>query len=432
MRKKNSVKNINNVLLLATLICLPFSFIWGQIDTTFKRHNIDFVQYLKLVGSNNLELAAEKYNVSISDAEIEIAKVFPDPSFSFDWTENYENKIRSGYGFTSSLGTTIELGGKRGARIELAENKKRLSQALLDDYFRELRARASLTYLEALKQKQLFRIKLNSYNTMKQLSDAVSVRFRFGSNAEIDETQSKLESGVLFNDVLQAEADWKNSYYDISFMIGSCPNDTVYAPAGNLVKIERVLDLRTLIETAQVNRTDLLAALQNIKVAEKGILLAEKERSIDLDISLGFGNDYSIPSTGTVAKSFTGSISIPLKISNIYNGTVQVAKLQKLQADELAKKVKLQIEIEIRQNYQSYSATFKQVESFENGLLEKGRKVMEGKIYSYKRGETSLLDVLIAQRTFNDIQTEYYEALSKNIAALIQLEKAAGIWDINL
>jgi outer membrane protein, heavy metal efflux system len=418
--------------LFIVFFCMPLICLQAQIDTTFKRNNIDFEKYLKLVGSNNLELAAEKFNVSISDAEIEIAKVFPDPSFSFDWTENYENKIRSGYGFTSSLGTTIELGGKRGARIDLAESKKALSQAFLDDYFRGLRAEASLAYLEALKQKQLFRIKLNSYNTMKQLSDAVGIRFKLGSNAEIDETQSKLETGVLLNDVLKAEADWKNSYYNISLMVGNSGKDTTYAPLGNLSKIERVFDLNNLIETAQINRTDLLAALQTIKVAEKGIQLAEKERSINLDIRVGIGKDYSILSSGTTANSFTGGISIPLKISNIYSGAVQVAKLQKQQADELYKKVKLQIEIEIRQNYQTYLASLKQVESFEKGLLEKGRKVMEGKIYSYKRGETSLLEVLIAQRTFNDIQTEYYEALGNNIVALIQLEKAAGIWDINL
>jgi cobalt-zinc-cadmium efflux system outer membrane protein len=412
--------------------CIPLICLQAQIDTTFKRNNIDFEKYLKLVGSNNLELAAEKYNVSISEAEIEIAKVFPDPSLSFDWTENYENKARVGYGFTSSIGTTIELGGKRGARIELAENKKAFSQALLNDFFRELKAGAALTYLEALKQKQLFKIKLNSYNTMKQLSDAVDIRFKLGSNAEIDEAQSKLETGVLFNEVLQAEAEWKNSYYNISLMIGSSGKDTTYAPSGNLTKITREFDLNNLIETAQINRTDLIAALQNIKVAEKGIQLAQKERSVDIDLRIGLGKDYSIPSTGTIANSFTGGVSIPLKISNIYSGTVQVAKLQKLQADELFKKVKLQIEIEIRQNYQTYLATLKQVESFEKGLLEKGRKVMEGKIYSYKRGETSLLEVLIAQRTFNDIQTEYYEALGNNIVALIQLEKAAGIWDINL
>jgi cobalt-zinc-cadmium efflux system outer membrane protein len=39
---------------------------------------------------------------------------------------------------------------------------------------------------------------------------------------------------------------------------------------------------------------------------------------------------------------------------------------------------------------------------------------------------------LNAQRTFNEIQSAYYEALFNRAAALVNLEKSAGIWDINL
>lgn len=53
------------------------------------------------------------------------------------------------------------------------------------------------------------------------------------------------------------------------------------------------------------------------------------------------------------------------------------------------------------------------------------------KIYSCQRGETSILEVLNAQRTYDDIHTTYYEALFNRAAALVELEKAAGIWDIN-
>jgi hypothetical protein len=43
----------------------------------------------------------------------------------------------------------------------------------------------------------------------------------------------------------------------------------------------------------------------------------------------------------------------------------------------------------------------------------------------------SLLEILNAQRTFNEIQSTYYEALFNRAAALVNLEKSAGIWDIN-
>lgn len=78
----------------------------------------------------------------------------------------------------------------------------------------------------------------------------------------------------------------------------------------------------------------------------------------------------------------------------------------------------------------NYNAVGQQVKQFENGLLADAQKVLQGKIYSYKRGETSLLEVLNAQRTWNEVQQSYYQTLYSYAAALVELERAAGTWDI--
>ncbi|MFQ3574819.1 MAG: TolC family protein, partial [Cytophagales bacterium] len=56
--------------------------------------------------------------------------------------------------------------------------------------------------------------------------------------------------------------------------------------------------------------------------------------------------------------------------------------------------------------------------------------VLDGKIYSYQRGETSLLEVLNAQRTFIGVQQAYYQTLFAYAAALVELERVVGIWDL--
>lgn len=90
----------------------------------------------------------------------------------------------------------------------------------------------------------------------------------------------------------------------------------------------------------------------------------------------------------------------------------------------------LQIQTEVTQSYFNYKAAQKQVSQFKSGLLTEAQKVLTGKIYSYKRGETSLLEVLNAQRTYNDVQQNYYQSLFNYAAALVNLERSAGIWDI--
>jgi outer membrane protein, heavy metal efflux system len=421
-------KPIATTLILFGLLV---QFAQAQIDTTFLSYKMDFKRYLHLVSTNNLEYAAQKYNVDISEAAIEVAKVFPDPSLSFDWIENRQGKEQSERDYNIMLGKTFELGGKRKARINLAQSNSQLTKALLDDYFRRLQAEAALVYLEALKQNSLFKVKYNSWKVMKQLAEADSVRLKLGSIMEIDAVQSRLEAGIQLNGLLQAEAEWKNAFTQIALMTGASKSDTVWMPSGSLNISKRNFLLNEMITTAQNNRADLMAALYNKDVAQKALQLARSERSIDLDTRIGFGNNlYTIP--GTINENaYSAGISIPLKFSNHYKGEIKMAQLQIIQADDQYKQAELKIKTEISQAFQQYNSYCKQADSYDSGLLEKAQKVRTGKIYSYTRGETSLLEVLNAQRVYNDTQTDYIETLYNRAAALVELEKSVGIWDIS-
>ena len=146
-----------------------------------------------------------------ADAAIEIAKVFPDPTLSFDLTQNREGTVSTGHDLYSELGTTIELFGKRRARIDLAKSGHELSKALLADFYRNMQSDAAIAFLEALKQRQLYSVKLSSYQTMKRLAEADSMRLKSGSIMEIDAIQSKLEAASQYNEVLQSGSDLKNA-----------------------------------------------------------------------------------------------------------------------------------------------------------------------------------------------------------------------------
>jgi len=266
---------------------------------------------------------------------------------------------------------------------------------------------------------------------MKRLSEADSVRLKLGSIMEIDAIQSKLEAGSLLNELLQSEANLNNSYTQLSQMTGSLKTDSLLVPDGSLLFKQRLFEINALITIASSKRADLVAALYNKEVADKALRLAKRERNIDLGLKLGFDNSYLPANNSPSATAFTAGIAIPLKFSNFYKGQVKLAQFQISQSEELYKKAELQIRTEITQAMQRYLAFCKQVDSYDQGMLESAQNVRKGKIYSYNRGETSLLEVLNAQRTFNDVQQNYYETLFNRAVALVELEKAAGIWDIN-
>jgi cobalt-zinc-cadmium efflux system outer membrane protein len=421
---------MKNITLFILLLFLITALIDAQDEIPFKHYKISFDNYIELVKDQNFEYAAEKLNITISEAAIEAAKVFSDPYISVDYNRDSESGVNSGFGLSSEIGKSIDLGGERKARINLSQSEKELTVSLVTDYYRRLQAEATLLYLEAMKQRQLYLVKYDSYQTMNKLAESDSIRYTLGSIMEIDAIQSKLEAGILLNELTHAISEWKNSLWDISVMTGNSNIDTLLLPSNHLHDVSRDFVLEDLITEALNNRADLQAALLDKDVSQKALILTKKERNTDIDLRAGISNSYLIGAGAPVNSSLSAGIAIPLKFSNLNSGELRMAEARIDLANTRYAYAEVKIVSEITQAWEYYMDYCLQVENFNNGLLENAENVRKGKIYSYQRGETSLLEVLNAQRTYNEIQTTFFETLFNQAAALVNLEMAAGIWDI--
>ncbi|MBO9691974.1 TolC family protein [Chryseobacterium sp.] len=393
---------------------------------------LQFEEYLSLVGNKNLGYASQKYNVSMAEAAIQTANMFPDPQLEMETTNNGVNQ-NMGYVYGASIGWTLELGGKRKARVNLARNQSELSKIQLQDFFRNLRADASLGYIDALKSKALLEVQQDSYKNMLQLAKSDSIRYRLGTISLVTSKQSKLEATSLLNEVYQAESAEQQALTGLSIFLGDS-KITDREVAGDFNAFNRDFSIDDLVLQALNERADLLAARQNTEVTKSQISLEKANRVIDLGISAGA--ERHTEAVNEIAPSPTVNavkmgISIPLKFSNRRNAGLKIAEIAHSQAEVEYKQIEQVIKAEVIQAYQQYTATQKQVRQFHNGMLTEAKTILEGIIYSYKRGESSILEVLNAQRTYNNVRKDYYQALADNAAALIELERKAGIWDIH-
>lgn len=393
---------------------------------------LPFEEYLSLVGNKNLGYASQKYNVSMAEAAIQTANMFPDPQLEMETTNNGV-KQNMGYVYGASIGWTLELGGKRKARVNLARNQSELSKIQLQDFFRNLCADASLGYIEALKSKALLEVQQDSYKNMQQLAKSDSIRYRLGTISLVTSKQSKLEAASLLNEVYQAESAEEQALTSLSVFLGDS-KITGRDVAGDFNAFNRDFSIDDLILQALNERADLLAARQNTEVAKSQINLEKANRVIDLGISAGA--ERHTEATNEIAPSPTVNavkmgISIPLKFSNRRNAGLKIAEMAHSQAEVEYKQIEQGIKAEVMQAYQQYTATQKQLKQFHNGMLSEAQSILEGITYSYKRGESSILEVLNAQRTYNNVRKDYYQALADNAAALIELERKTGIWDIH-
>ena len=395
---------------------------------------LSYTQYMTCVINDNLGYAAEKLNVPAAQAEVTAAKVFNDPNLSVSYYNNENNTLQMGEGVEVELSKTFTF-GKRGANIALAKSEQALAEALLADYFRQLRADATVTYLEALRQQRLYQVKQRTYEHMRQLAESDSLRFRLGEIREVDATQSLVEAGVLRNELAQAQSELYRAFSDLRLMMGSFGTDTLFVPEGELQLPARSFVLAELLDEAMRERTDLVVASRNKEVASKALKATRRERNTDVDLSIAVSRNARVHNEEAPAPPFTGvtaGIAIPLKFSNFNKGSVRAARFREQQAELQYQEACLTVQTEVMQAYRMYEVCSQQVEAYDNGLLRQAAEVMEGKNYSYQRGEVSLLEVLDAQRTYDDVQAQYIETLFNYSVALVELERAVGLWDITL
>jgi cobalt-zinc-cadmium efflux system outer membrane protein len=121
---------------------------------------------------------------------------------------------------------------------------------------------------------------------------------------------------------------------------------------------------------------------------------------------------------------------VPLRISNINRGNLRAAQFAIDQAEMEFAAAELEIKKEISQAFFAYQGRQRQVIQFERGMLDDARQIYDGVMFMYRNGEVNLLDVLIAQRTFNEVNEMYIETLFEYAAAVVELNRKTGIWDI--
>ena len=83
------------------------------------------------------------------------------------------------------------------------------------------------------------------------------------------------------------------------------------------------------------------------------------------------------------------------------------AKFGEAQADQAAEAAELKAVTEVRQAYARYNLARAAVSQYSGELLQDADTVLEAKLYSYRRGGASLLEVLDAQRANNDAYLAY-------------------------
>jgi cobalt-zinc-cadmium efflux system outer membrane protein len=428
---KSDGKMLNIKFSIYTFLLLLFCIkVSAQENVNQKQIPISLSNYLSNVTKGNLELIANQFNVSIAEAELEAAKVFADPEIALEYANNEDWSLQMGQSISAGISYPFSLGNKRGASIEVAKTRMELEQSILESWLQNLRADASLSYYSGLKDLQIYKLQEDTYQRLLQLAKADSLRFKAGEITEIDAIRSGLEARAQLYELKRTGSELTNSLLNLSRLQGKLPGDTLYVPSDEFPLLKQDLVLTELIENALKNRADLNVAIKSNELSEKQLRLLKAQRAPEFSLEAGYSHNSIVKNEIAPApehNSYAAGIVIPLKFSGFNKGEIKAATFAAEQSAKIRQDVENSIITEVTQVYNVYSAMDKQIENYSRDLVANAEKILVGRTFLYNKGETSLIDVLEAQRTYNEMKTQYYEIIFDYVSATIELKRSQAI-----
>jgi len=394
---------------------------------------IKFREFMRQVEEANLALAAQRYNVPIARAQLTAASVYPDPTFQAGYGGDVSGN-RQVTNYSGSLNQTVILGGKIGAREEDAAATLQATNASLSDYLRTLRGQAADAFIDGLTGLLKLDREVKSLERSQQLVELNTERLRKGKISEDGLMRARVAELETHNDLFDSRSALQDTLGGLAVFMGASRSDGLIAPVGNLEGPARTFSLQELVKKAITSRGDVMAAEYTLQSARAKYKLAKANRIPDLTISGGYAHLTRVTNPTDPSPAWDGaavSLSIPIPFSNLNGGDVQAAYYEELQAEKSLQAAKLQAETDVRTAYEHYTLSLERAQLFASELLGDSDRLYKSRLFKLEKGQVTLVDVLDAHQALNQLYIDYYNALNSRAKALVALEQAAGIWDVD-
>ncbi|ATB63553.1 TolC family protein [Pseudomonas mosselii] len=372
-------------------------------------------QALDAAFSQNPDFAAIGREIGIAEGERRQAGLIPNPELSWEVEDTRSDTSTT----TVTLSQALELGGKRGARIEVAEAGQAIARLELERQRNSLRADVIQAFHAALRAQTALELAQQSQALTERGLRVVEGRVRAGQSSPVEATRAQVQLAQAEAAVRRARTERGVANQVLARLTGSAEARFDRLDASNLspgpapqaepllAKVEQTAEWR--LAAAQIERGD--ASLGSEKA----------QRIPNLTVSLG--SQYSREDRERV--NVVG-LSMPLPLFDRNQGNVLAAARRADQARDLRNAVELRLRSETRSALEQWGTAMGEVQAYDRTILPAAQQAVDTATRGFEMGKFAFLDVLDAQRTLIEARGLYLEALAQATDARAQVERIYG------
>ena len=187
--------------------------------------------------------------------------------------------------------------------------------------------------------------------------------------------------------------------------------------------MQQPLDREKIQTDALAARPDLLAARLEQARSQSELRLQIAQGKVDYTVGMEYRRQQGINGKGNSLGFF---FSAPLPVFNRNQGEIARVRAEQNQIRKNIESLQSQVAGEVASAYQEFEAARQMIGEIERDLLRPSTEARDTTAYVYRAGASSLIDVLDAQRAFNETMSAYYDAQAAYRRAATRLASVAG------
>jgi outer membrane protein, heavy metal efflux system len=394
---------------------LPLLFLLFWPFLSFPQTKLSVIDAIKMGRSNNPYSKLYKLNLDIEKSELITSGLRPNLLFNqqsifitkqanLDLIKENQTLFLSPYGDQLWFQVTkqFQINGKRQSKIDFQNTKINFSEKDIVQYTNDMAYNTALRWLEVWYAK----IKLEILNDAKSNVDTLlainKIRLRNQVITSTDLARNQMISDQYNTQLNAAEQVLISESQKLAYMTGMAEVDDIDM-GSDFFYIDITDTLDKLNDMALMLRPDYQSNLAYNKVLKS---------NIDLQKSLSIPNlEFGLVANPQNTQLYVGwYFQVPIPVFDRNQGSIQKSKVQHEQNTAKGNVMKKQMETEISYTFQEYETHRENSESYRL-IVENADNILKTVRFSYLRGGTTIVDYLLAQQNWFEVQKAYYETL---------------------
>ena len=390
--------------------------------------------------SHNGELEAARKEIDAAKAMVRQARLRANPSLDIESTRQIppgkDNSIMAG------AMLPLELGGRRAARIAVAEREVEVRERNVANRERLLAAEVRAKFGEVLAQALKLSFTDESVAANQASYNLIAAKVREGATPPLEQNMALVELNRLRSMREGIAGKVEVSLFELRNLIGMPPEEPLRLKGDFDHLIDQLLTVSVATGLALRERPDLQAYRASEKLAAARIEQARAEGRLDASLNAGYERmNSSFPVFGVnergqlqpvqdVFHFFKFGISLDLPVRNKNQGAIEAAVAESAAANSRREFAELTVRREVAAAYAQYDRAVRAEEIFRVGVREPARANLDVVRQTYELGSKTMLDYIAEQRRFIELENDFIDAQLSVYNARVEISRVTASPDL--